>query len=195
VRQVVKPVREAARVASLFTQGDFTQRLQVQSKDEIATLGNAFNEMATSIEAQITRLENLSQVQQRFVSDVSHELRTPLTTLRIASDVIYGQRENFDPVIARSAELLLAQIDRFEKLLQELLEVSRFDAEVAVLEPTDFEFVALVRRCVADLGVVLDSPESQIAVVAPKTPVHIRADFRRVESHHAQLNIECSRPF
>ena len=181
VRQVVKPVREAARVASLFTQGDFTQRLQIQSNDEIATLGNAFNEMATSIEAQITRLENLSQVQQRFVSDVSHELRTPLTTLRIASDVIYGQRENFDPVIARSAELLLAQIDRFEKLLQELLEVSRFDAEVAVLEPTDFEFIALVRRCVADLGVVLDSPESQISVTVPKSPVHIRADFGRVE--------------
>ena len=181
VRQVVKPVREAARVASLFTQGDLTQRLQVESNDEIATLGNAFNEMAASIQAQISRLENLSNVQQRFVSDVSHELRTPLTTLRMASDVIYGQRENFDPVIARSAELLIAQIDRFEKLLQELLEVSRFDAEVAVLEPTDFEFIALVRRCVADLGVILDSPESQIAVVAPNTPVHIRADFRRVE--------------
>jgi two-component system, OmpR family, sensor histidine kinase MtrB len=119
--------------------------------------------MATSIQAQIGRLENLSQVQQRFVSDVSHELRTPLTTLRMASDVIHAQRENFDPAIARSAELLLAQIDRFEMLLQELLEVSRFDAEVAVLEPTDFEFTALVRRCVADLGVVLDSPESQIS--------------------------------
>jgi two-component system sensor histidine kinase MtrB len=181
VRQVVKPVRDAARVASLFTQGDFTQRLQIESKDEIATLGNAFNEMATSIEAQISRLENLSQVQQRFVSDVSHELRTPLTTLRMAADVIHAQRENFDPVIARSAELLLAQIDRFEKLLQELLEVSRFDAEVAVLEPTDFELVALVRRCVSDLGVILDSPDSQITVMAPKDPVHIRADFRRVE--------------
>jgi two-component system sensor histidine kinase MtrB len=181
VRQVVKPVRDAARVASLFTQGDFTQRLQIESNDEIATLGNAFNEMATSIQGQISRLENLSQVQQRFVSDVSHELRTPLTTLRMASDVIHAQRENFDPVIARSAELLLAQIDRFEMLLQELLEVSRFDAEVAVLEPTDFEFIALVRRCVADLGIVLDSPESQITVVAPNNPVHIRADFRRVE--------------
>jgi two-component system sensor histidine kinase MtrB len=181
VRQVVKPVRDAARVASLFTQGDFTQRLQVESNDEIATLGNAFNEMATSIKAQISRLENLSQVQQRFVSDVSHELRTPLTTLRMASDVIYAERKNFDPVIARSAELLLAQIDRFEKLLQELLEVSRFDAEVAELEPTDFELVALVRRCASDLGVALESPGSQISVVVPTSPVHIRADFRRVE--------------
>jgi two-component system sensor histidine kinase MtrB len=88
VRQVVRPVRDAARVASLFTQGDFTQRLRVKSSDEIATLGSAFNEMAASIEGQISRLENLSKVQQRFVSDVSHELRTPLTTLRMASDVI-----------------------------------------------------------------------------------------------------------
>ena len=181
VRQVVRPVRDAARVASLFTKGDFTQRLRVQSNDEIATLGTAFNEMAASIQGQISRLENLSKVQQRFVSDVSHELRTPLTTLRMASDVIYAQRDEFDPVIARSAELLIAQIDRFEKLLQELLEVSRFDAEVAVLEPTDFELTALVRRCVADLGVRVEAPDSQIIFDAPKYPVHIRADFRRVE--------------
>ena len=181
VRQVVRPVREAARVASLFTNGDFAQRLRVESNDEIATLGTAFNEMAASIEAQIGRLENLSKVQQRFVSDVSHELRTPLTTLRMASDVIYAQRDEFDPVIARSAELLIAQIDRFEKLLQELLEVSRFDAEVAVLEPTDFELTALVRRCVADLGVNLEGTDSQISFTSPEYPVHIRADFRRVE--------------
>lgn len=181
VRQVVRPVREAARVASLFTKGDFAQRLRVKSSDEIATLGTAFNEMAASIEAQIGRLENLSKVQQRFVFDVSHELRTPLTTLRMASDVIYAQRSGFDPVIARSAELLIAQIDRFEKLLQELLEVSRFDAEVAVLEPTDFELTSLVRRCVSDLGVNLEGADSQIAFVSPVYPVHIRADFRRVE--------------
>jgi two-component system sensor histidine kinase MtrB len=181
VRQVVRPVREAARVASLFTNGDFAQRLRVESKDEIATLGTAFNEMAASIEAQIGRLENLSKVQQRFVSDVSHELRTPLTTLRMASDVIYAQRNEFDPVIARSAELLIAQIDRFEKLLQELLEVSRFDAEVAVLEPTDFELTALVRRCVADLGVNLEGADSQISFTSPEYPIHVRADFRRVE--------------
>ena len=181
VRQVVRPVRDAARVASLFTQGDFTQRLRVKSSDEIATLGSAFNEMAASIEGQISRLENLSKVQQRFVSDVSHELRTPLTTLRMASDVIYAQRDEFDPVIARSAELLTAQIERFEKLLQELLEVSRFDAEVAVLEPTDFELTALVRRCIADLGVNVEAADSQITFEAPNYPVHIRADFRRVE--------------
>jgi two-component system sensor histidine kinase MtrB len=123
VRQVVKPVREAASIAQKFTQGDFSQRMKMESSDEIATLGRAFNDMALSLESQISRLENLSRVQQRFVSDVSHELRTPLTTLRMASEVIYGQRDSFDPTIARSSELLVAQLDRFERLLEDLLEV------------------------------------------------------------------------
>jgi two-component system sensor histidine kinase MtrB len=146
VRQVVRPVREAARIAQKFTQGDFSQRMKVNSSDEIATLGTAFNDMALSLESQISRLENLSRVQQRFVSDVSHELRTPLTTLRMASEVIYGQKSSFDPNIARSSELLVAQLDRFERLLEDLLEVSRFDAEVAVLEPVDFDLIGLIER-------------------------------------------------
>lgn len=151
VRQVVRPVREAARIAQQFTQGDFSQRMKVESADEIATLGTAFNEMALSLESQISRLENLSRVQQRFVSDVSHELRTPLTTLRMASEVIYGAKADFDPVISRSSELLVAQLDRFERLLEDLLEVSRFDAEVAVLEPVDFDLVTLIERCIQDV--------------------------------------------
>jgi two-component system sensor histidine kinase MtrB len=77
--------------------------------------------MAESIEKQIARLENLSRVQQRFVSDVSHELRTPLTTLRLASEVINSSREDFDPIVARSSELMVAQLDRFERLLEDLL--------------------------------------------------------------------------
>ena len=103
VRQVVRPVREAARIATEFTSGDFHQRMDVHTRDEISTLGNAFNEMAESLQKQIARLENLSRVQQRFVSDVSHELRTPLTTLRMASEIIHGARETFDPNVSRSA--------------------------------------------------------------------------------------------
>ena len=181
VRQVVKPVREAARIAQQFTEGDFSQRMQVESSDEIATLGTAFNDMALSLESQISRLENLSRVQQRFVSDVSHELRTPLTTLRMASEVIYGQRENFDPTIARSSELLVAQLDRFEGLLEDLLEISRFDAEVAVLEPSDFDLVALIKRCIADLLGNEIGHQSVINIDHATEQVMIKADIRRVE--------------
>ena len=181
VRQVVRPVREAASIAQKFTQGDFSQRMKVESSDEIATLSSAFNDMALSLESQISRLENLSRVQQRFVSDVSHELRTPLTTLRMASEVIYAQKESFDPTIARSSELLVAQLDRFEKLLEDLLEVSRFDAEVAILEPVDFDLITLIERCIADVRASAHDPVISINVAHEAEHLIIKADMRRVE--------------
>ena len=181
VRQVIKPVREAARIATEFTSGDFRQRMKVYSQDEISTLGRAFNEMAESLEQQIARLENLSRVQQRFVSDVSHELRTPLTTLRMASEVIAASRDDFDPTVARSTELLVAQLDRFERLLEDLLEVSRFDAEVAVLEAVDFDIVELVNRCADDLALVAKERKTEIYVKSAEPVIMIKADIRRVE--------------
>jgi len=181
VRQVVRPVREAASVAKQFTQGDFDLRLPITSKDELATLALSFNDMAESIEKQISRLENLSRVQQRFVSDVSHELRTPLTTLRMASEVIYNHRTTFEAPVARSAELLVAQLDRFERLLEDLLEVSRFDAEVAVLEPVDFDLIALIKRSVHDLGIDSDEKTSGVSTKSDNSVVTVRADMRRVE--------------
>ena len=181
VRQVVRPVREAARIAQRFTQGDFSQRMKVESSDEIATLGTAFNDMALSLESQISRLENLSRVQQRFVSDVSHELRTPLTTLRMASEVIYSQKESFDPNIARSSELLVAQLDRFERLLEDLLEVSRFDAEVAVLESVDFDLIGLIERCIEDVRASAHDHVISISIEHEIEHVIIKGDIRRVE--------------
>ena len=181
VRQVVKPVRDAVRISQQFTEGDFSQRMQVKSNDEFARLGNAFNEMAESLEKQIARLENLSRVQQRFVSDVSHELRTPLTTLRMASEVIHNARDGFDPIIARSSELLIGQIDRFERLLEELLEISRFDAEVAVLEAVEFDICGSLERCIADLLLVAKENGIDINLNRPRDSVFINGDIRRVE--------------
>jgi len=181
VRQVVRPVRQAANIALKFTAGDFTQRMDVHSQDEISTLGQSFNEMAESLEKQIARLENLSRVQQRFVSDVSHELRTPLTTLRMASEVINSAREGFDPVVGRSAELMVAQLDRFERLLEDLLEISRFDAEVAEIEAIDFDFVVLAKRCAEDLNLVAMERSTELRVYSISESIQIRADIRRVE--------------
>jgi two-component system sensor histidine kinase MtrB len=181
VRQVVRPVREAARIATEFTSGDFHQRMDVNSRDEISTLGSAFNEMAESLQKQIARLENLSRVQQRFVSDVSHELRTPLTTLRMASEIINSARQSFEPNVTRSAELLVAQLDRFERLLEDLLEVSRFDAEVAVLEGVDFDIVTLAKRCIEDLALVASENSTSIVLLVPDEMIMLNADIRRVE--------------
>ena len=181
LRQVIKPVKQAAEVAEQLTSGDLLQRMEVKGQDEVARLGSAFNEMADTLERQIRRLENLSRVQQRFVSDVSHELRTPLTTIRMAADVIHASRENFDPVIARSSELLLGQIERFENLLSDLLEVSRFDAEVAVLSLDKVDIVSLVRRSVDDLGFALRERDSEIRIDSPQDSLVIDVDPRRVE--------------
>jgi len=181
VRLVVRPVREAAQIAEQFTLGNFDLRMQVKRKDEIATLANSFNEMAASIQTQITRLENLSRVQQRFVSDVSHELRTPLTTLRMASEVIYSSRDAFDPQISRSAELLVANINRFEQLLEDLLEVSRFDAEVAVLDPVEFNLNVLINRCIDDLEILAKENRTHILFEPTSKDLLVTADVRRIE--------------
>lgn len=138
-RQVVTPVRRAAGVAERLSHGQLNERMPSAGEDDLALLATSFNAMADSLQQQIRQLEDLSLVQQRFVSDVSHELRTPLTTISMAVDLIYSSREEFDPVVARSAELLAGELDRFESLLSDLLEISRFDAGAAVLdlEPVD----------------------------------------------------------
>lgn len=181
LRQVIKPVKSAAEVAEQLTSGDLLKRMEVRGEDEIARLGQAFNEMADTLEQQISRLENLSRLQQRFVSDVSHELRTPLTTIRMASDVIYSARNNFDPIISRSAELLVSQIERFENLLADLLEVSRFDAQVAALTMDKVDLNALVRRCADDLQLSYKDKETQLLISAPGEPAVIDGDPRRIE--------------
>ena len=145
-RQVVAPVRSAARTAGRLSDGALHERLAVRGEDDLAQLAASFNDMAESIERQITQLENLSTVQQRFVSDVSHELRTPLTTIRMAADVMFENREAFDPQTARSAELLQMQLDQFETLLVDLLEISRFDAQAATLDVAPIDVAEVTQR-------------------------------------------------
>ncbi len=158
--QAVRPVRQAARVASRLADGRLSERMKVRGRDEMATLAQTFNEMAESLQRQITRMERMSRLQRRFVSDVSHELRTPLTTIRMANDVLHDAREDFPQHVARSAELLNNQLDRFEALLGDLLEISRIDAGAAQLEFEQVDLGDLVRDEVeamlpiaADLGV------------------------------------------
>ena len=180
-RQVITPIRDAAEIAEKLSAGDFAERMQVEGADEIARLALSFNEMASALQSQITRLENLSRVQQRFVSDVSHELRTPLTTLKMASDLIYRQRHDFDPTISRSAELLSAQLERFENLLTELLEVSRFDAGVVNLEPEVVDVVSLVEKSLDALTPIAQEHGSTFHYKHPSDPVLTVVDPRRMD--------------
>jgi len=146
--QVVEPVRVAAAVAGRMGSGQLTERMVVRGEDDLARLATSFNAMAESLQRQITELEQLGTLQQRFVSDVSHELRTPLTTIRMAGEVIHDARDGFDPAVSRSAELLYTQLDRFEDLLADLLEISRYDAGAAALDLERVDVGALAQRAV-----------------------------------------------
>jgi two-component system sensor histidine kinase MtrB len=150
VRTVVGPVRVAAETSQAIAAGDLDQRIPEKGQDVVATLGRSFNGMADGMQRQISQLAELSRVQQRFVSDVSHELRTPLTTIRLAGDVLFDQRGSFTPSAARTAELLHTQVDRFELLLADLLEISRFDAGAVELDVESTTVVALVEDAVAE---------------------------------------------
>ena len=180
-RQVVSPVRQAARTAQRFSDGLLTERMAVRGEDDLARLATSFNAMASNLQEQITRLESLSRVQQRFVSDVSHELRTPLTTVRMAADLLYEERDEFDPTTARSAELLQTQLDRFESLLADLLEISRFDAGAAVLDPDPVDVRAMVDRVVEAASPLAERKATTVTVTAPDGACIAEVDARRID--------------
>jgi two-component system, OmpR family, sensor histidine kinase MtrB len=180
-RLVVNPVRLAARTAQRLSAGLLDQRMDVKGEDDLALLAAAFNQMAANLQRQIVRLEEMSRLQRRFTSDVSHELRTPLTTVRMAADLIHSQREDFDPAVSRSAELLQAELDRFEELLTDLLEISRFDAGFAQLDAEPTDLVSIVRRVCDRLEPVAQRAGVELIVVSPPPPVIADVDPRRVE--------------
>ncbi|MEU2576159.1 MtrAB system histidine kinase MtrB [Streptomyces anulatus] len=181
VRQVVTPVRMAAGIAERLSAGRLQERMKVTGEDDIARLGEAFNKMAQNLQLKIQQLEELSRMQRRFVSDVSHELRTPLTTVRMAADVIHEARADFDPITARSAELLGDQLDRFESLLADLLEISRFDAGAAALDAEPIDLRTVVHRVIGGAEPLAERKGTRILVVGDDQPVIAEADARRVE--------------
>jgi two-component system sensor histidine kinase MtrB len=180
-RQVVRPVRVAARTAERLASGDLAQRMQVRGTDDIALLGRSFNDMAGSLQRQFRRLEQLSRVQRRFTSDVSHELRTPLTTIRMAAEVLHAERGDFAPELARSVELLLTELDRFESLLADLLEISRYDAGAANLEAEMLDLRGVVTNAVDASQLLARRHGSELVVYSLDEPVQVEMDPRRVE--------------
>jgi two-component system sensor histidine kinase MtrB len=180
-RQVVTPVRMAARIAERLSAGRLEERMRVRGEDDLARLAASFNRMATSLQRQIRQLEDLSRVQRRFVSDVSHELRTPLTTVRMAADVLHEARTGFDPAVERSAEILQAQLDRFESLLADLLEISRYDAGAAMLDAEPTDIVGIARHVVEAMEPLADARGSVLRLDAPPAGALAEVDGRRIE--------------
>jgi two-component system sensor histidine kinase MtrB len=180
-RLVVSPVRDAARTAQRLSAGLLDQRMKVVGEDDLALLAASFNQMAANLQRQIVRLEEMSRLQRRFTSDVSHELRTPLTTVRMAADLLFSERADFDPAVARSAELLQAELDRFESLLTDLLEISRFDAGFAALDAEHTDLVPICERVADRLTGLAERVGVVLELRLPDTPVIAEVDPRRVE--------------
>ncbi|MCX2733917.1 MtrAB system histidine kinase MtrB [Saccharopolyspora sp. NFXS83] len=180
-RQVVRPVRQAAQNAARLADGDLDQRMRVIGEDDVARLAESFNEMADSLKQQIKQLEEFGQLQRRFTSDVSHELRTPLTTVRMAADVLHASREQFPPGLARSTELLVDELDRFEALLADLLEISRLDAGVAELAAEPLDLPAIVQRAVDSVRGIAETSKVPLRVEVAGDDLDLVGDARRVE--------------
>lgn len=179
-RLVVVPIRVAAVTSQRFAAGGFDERIPVEGEDVMATLARSFNDMADSLQAQLRELSAISDVRERFVSDVSHELRTPLATMRLAADVVFDNRSKLDRASKRSVELLRNQIDRFEVLLTDLLEISRYDSDSAVLEREPTNLVSLTEDVVASMRTLSESRGSPIDVVSPGGHCEADVDPRRV---------------
>jgi two-component system, OmpR family, sensor histidine kinase MtrB len=180
-RWVVLPVRHAAQAAQRVSAGHLEERMQVLGVDDLAALATSFNEMASSLQAKLRELEDLSSVQRQFVSDVSHELRTPLSTIKMAADLLFESRQELDPAGVRSVELLQSQLERFEELLVDLLEISRFDAGAATLEADLVDVCDLVRRSADDAQQLAERKGSRIEFRLPATGCLAEVDRRRVE--------------
>ncbi len=180
-RWVVLPVRHAAAAAQRVSAGHLGERMQVHGVDDLAALATSFNEMAASLQGKLRELEDLSNVQRQFVSDVSHELRTPLSTIKMAADLLFEARAELDAAAGRSVELLQSQLDRFESLLIDLLEISRFDAGAATLDAELVDVCDLVRRSADDAQQLAERRGSRIEFRLPATGCFAEADRRRVE--------------
>ena len=177
---ITAPLKQAAATSEQLAAGQLERRIPERGEDVVATLARSFNRMAESLQRQIVQLGNLSRVQQRFVSDVSHELRTPLTTIRLASDVLYNARDRYDAPTARSAELLRTQVQRFEALLADLLEISRIDAQAADVTEEPTSLVDVARDTIDSLGGLAEEVGSSVHLIAPGGHATVDVDARRI---------------
>lgn len=180
-RRIVAPVERAAMAAEQLAQGVLDQRLPERGQDVVATLARSFNRMAQSLETQIGELSKLSKMQQRFVSDVSHELRTPLTTIKLATEMLESKTAELDKKAQRALNTLVSQVARFESLLTDLLEISRYDAGAVVAEIEANNLGDTVQMVAAGLEPLAETLGCALIVKLPEKPAEADFDRRRIE--------------
>jgi two-component system, OmpR family, sensor histidine kinase MtrB len=150
-RRVLLPVRRLARAARRMSGGDLSARIQPRGRDELAQLVSTFNEMAASLEAKIGELRQMEARARQFAGDVSHELRTPLTAMTAVADILH-EHPGLTGDAAAAARLVRQEILHLNRLVEDLIEISRFDARTAQLVADDTDVATAVTGCLRARG-------------------------------------------
>ena len=182
LHSVIRPVTKVAGAAKGLAQGESDVRVTEDRTDELGTLQRSFNVMADSINEKIGQLEEAEAYQRRFVSDVSHELRTPVTTIRMATDLLFKTRDDLDPSKRRTVELLDKQVSRFASMLEDLLEISRYEAGQTSLNPDLCDACDLVRNVVQQVAQIARTKGVAVKALLPDHKVMITVDASRCTS-------------
>jgi two-component system, OmpR family, sensor histidine kinase MtrB len=150
-RRVLRPVRRLAQAARRMSGGDLSVRVEPKGRDELAQLTITFNDMAAALEDKISELERMEARARQFAGDVSHELRTPLTAMTAVADILPGQ-PGLTGDAAAAAQLVSQEIRHLNRLVADLIEISRFDAGTAQLVADDTDVAAAVAACLRARG-------------------------------------------
>ena len=190
IGRVLKPIQRARDVAEEIAAGNLAARIpQATSQDDFGKLAESFNRMTDNLAQKIGELEHVGSLQARFVSDVSHELRTPLATVRMAADYIHAARTGLPPDAQRAAVLLERELERFENLLEDLLEISRFDAGVINLEPVEVDLAGLLDEVVDALDPIAHGRKVDVSFEVDRSQGQplVAADPRRLDRVFSNL--------
>jgi two-component system sensor histidine kinase MtrB len=173
-RGILRPVDAAARAADRIEAGDLSTRIGLGRKDELGRLTSSIDAMAATLEGTVANLEASQMQNKRFVADVSHELRTPLTALVAEASLLEAQLPELPPDARRPAELLVTDVGRLRVLVEDLMELSRFDAHAEQILLTEVDLVRLVRATIAARlpGATLETDDPELTV---------RTDPRRLD--------------
>lgn len=180
-RGVLRPVRDLRDTAGRLASGDLDARAEPQGADELAELTAAVNAMAASLQESMAQKERMEADARRFVADVSHELRTPLSTLAAVVEVLESSADGMDDDARESARMAISETHRLIRLVEDLMEVSRFDAGTARLHVEETDVVETVRACLRLRGWA-----DRVEVRAPERVV-LRLDRRRLDLVIANL--------
>ncbi len=175
-RRVLRPLAHVSAAAVAIAGGRLDTRVANIDDADLGTLVTSFNDMASALQQRIER-------DARFASDVSHELRSPLTTLSASIQVLQGRRHEMPDRAKAALDLLVADVQRFSTMVEDLLEISRFDAGAARLDLEDVRISELVMHAIA----ASTDAEVPLAVAADAVDCVVQADKRRLVRVMANL--------